>query len=102
MDKKTLDHLVDIRNQIRICEHSIETITQLIEKGEYTSIDADYYTNCRAHISIQNSKLVENEIKSSLKRIKNYIQEAKKNYEKELNSKKKKIIMEIDLNKLRD
>ena len=86
MDKKTLDHLINIRNQIRICEHSIETITQLIEKGEYTSIDADYYTNCRAHISIPKSKLVELEIKSSLHRIKNTIEEAKTSYEKELNS----------------
>ena len=86
MDKKTLDHLINIRNQIRICEHSIETITQLIEKGEYTSIDADYYTNCRAHISIPKSKLVELEIKSSLHRIKNAIEEAKTSYEKELNS----------------
>ena len=86
MDKKTLDHLINIRNQIRICEHSIETITQLIEKGEYTSIDADYYTNCRAHISIPKSKLVELEIKSSLHRIKNAIEEAKTAYEKELNS----------------
>lgn len=86
MDKKTLDHLINIRNQIRICEHSIETITQLIEKGEYTSIDADYYTNCRAHISIPKSKLVELEIKSSLHRIKNTIEEAKMAYEKELNS----------------
>lgn len=86
MDKKTLDHLINIRNQIRICEHSIETITQLIEKGEYTSIDADYYTNCRAHISIPKSKLVELEIKSSLHRIKNTIEEAKTAYEKELNN----------------
>ena len=86
MDKETLDHLINIRNQIRICEHSIETITQLIEKGEYTSIDADYYTNCRAHISIPKSKLVELEIKSSLQRIKNSIEEAKTAYEKELNS----------------
>ena len=86
MDKKTLDHLINIRNQIRICEHSIETITQLIEKGEYTSIDADYYTNCRAHISIPKSKLVDLEIKSSLHRIKNTIEEAKTAYEKELNS----------------
>ena len=86
MNKKTLDHLINIRNQIRICEHSIETITQLIEKGEYTSIDADYYTNCRAHISIPKSKLVELEIKSSLHRIKNTIEEAKTAYEKELNN----------------
>ena len=86
MDKKTLDHLINIRNQIRICEHSIETITQLIEKGEYTSIDADHYTNCRAHISIPNSKLVELEIKSSLQRIKNSIDEAKSAYEKEFKS----------------
>ena len=86
MDKKTLDHLINIRNQIRICEHSIETITQLIEKGEYTSIDADYYTNCRAHISIPESKIVELEIKSSLHRIKSSIEEAKTAYEKELNS----------------
>ena len=86
MDKKTLDHLINIRNQIRICEHSIETITQLIEKGEYTSIDADYYTNCRAHISIPESKIVELEIKSSLHRIKSSIEEAKTAYEKELNN----------------
>ena len=86
MDKKTLNHLSDVANQIRICEHSIETITQLIEKGEYTSIDADYYTNCRAHISIPESKIVELEIKSSLHRIKSSIEEAKTAYEKELNS----------------
>ena len=86
MDKKTLNHLSDVANQIRICEHSIETITQLIEKGEYTSIDADYYTDNTEYISIPKNKLVELEIKSSLQRIKNAIEEAKTAYEKELNS----------------